>query len=122
MELTISLDPKDQFQLEQIAQSAGKSPEEVIGEAILEYVDRVNKQRLETEIQAFEQMHSELKKKYLNQFVAIYDQQVVDADNDFEALFMRVESRYGSMPVLIRQVSELPTEEWRFRSPRLDHS
>jgi len=46
----------------------------------------------------------------------------VDADADFEQIFLRVQARFGDLAVLIRQVGEAPDEEWRFRSPRLEYA
>lgn len=120
--LTITLESSFQAKLEQIAQSLGKSTEEVVVDAINEHLDRLNKQRLEAEIGAFERMHAELKTKYLNQFVAIYDGQVVEVADDFETLFLNVQARFGDLPVLIRQVGSSPDEEWYFRSPRLEQA
>ena len=122
MTLTITIKPTFQAKLEQIAQSTGKSPEEIVNEAIQEHLERLNERGLEAEIKAFEQMHPDLKINYSGQFVAIYEGQVVDSASDFESLFLRVQSRFGDLPVLIRQVGKLPTEEWRFRSPRLEQA
>ncbi|MBI1879500.1 MAG: hypothetical protein HYR94_14990 [Chloroflexi bacterium] len=119
---TISIEPSLQLKLDQIAQTIGKSPEEIVTEAINEHLERLNEQQLEAEIRAFERMHSELKNRYLGQFVAVYERQVVDSDADFERLFLRVQARFGDLTVLIRQVSALPDEEWYFRSPRLEQS
>ena len=39
---------------------------------------------------------------------------------DFEALFLRIQARFGEWPVLIQRVGDTPLEEWHFRSPRLE--
>jgi predicted transcriptional regulator len=121
MSLTITIEPTFQAKLEQIAQSTGKSPEEIVNEAIQEHLERLNEQRLEAEIRAFKQMHANLKTSYFGQFVAVYEGQVVDSVSDFESLFLRVQARFGDAPVLIGQVTNSPIEEWHFRSPRLEH-
>ena len=118
--LNITIESTLQSQLEQIAQSTGKSTGEIVNEALREHLERLNEQKLETEIQAFEKMYPKLKQKYLNQFVAIADGQVVDTAADFESLFLRIQARFGDAPVLIRQVGDTTTEEWHFRSPRLE--
>ena len=114
---TIAIEPVLQTRLNRLAQSMGKSPEEMINEAIGEYLARVSEQQLDLEIHAFEQMHADLKDHYFGQFVAIYEGQVVDADADFEPLFLRMQARFDDLTVLIRQVGDLPGEEWYFRSP-----
>jgi predicted DNA-binding protein len=118
--LTVSIEPALQAKLEQIAQSTGKSAGEIVNEAISEHLNRLNKQRFEAEIRAFEKMYPDLKEKYYGQFVAIYDGQVVDTAADFENLFLRIVKRFNDLPVLIRQVGDSPEEEWHFRSPRLE--
>jgi hypothetical protein len=122
MTLTISIEPDFQVKLEQIAQSIGKSTEEVVIEAINEHLERLNRQKLEIEQQAYEQMYSKLKKKYLGQFVAIHNKELVGTGQDFESLFLRIQESFGDVPILICQVTESPVQEWRFRSPRLERA
>lgn len=119
---TITIEPTLQTKLNQIAQSLGKPTEEIVNEAISEHLERLSEQKLEAEIRAFEQMYPDLKARYLNQFVAVHNGQVVDADADFEQLFLRVQARFGDLTVLIRQVGDSPDEEWNFRSPRLERA
>jgi len=122
MELTINIKPTFQAKLEQIAQSTGKTAEEIVNEAVDEHLKRLTEQKLEAEIKAFEQMYPDLKTRYFGQFVAVHDGQVVDSANDFESLFLRIQSRFADLPILIRQVGDLPTEEWYFRSPHLENN
>ena len=122
MALTISIEPDFQTRLEQIAESIGKSTEEVVIEAINQHLQRLNEQKLEIEQRAYEQMYAKLKKKYLGQFVAIHNKKLVDTGHDFESLFLRIQESFGDVPVLISQVTESPVQEWRFRSPRLEQA
>lgn len=119
---TITLEPTLQSRLEQLAQATGKSTDDIVNEALGEHLDRLSTQQLEAEIEAFEKMYPDLKQKYYGRFVAIANGQVVDTAEDFENLFLRVQARFGNLPVLIRQVGDTPTQEWRFRSPRLEQS
>lgn len=82
-------------------------------------MEELNNQKLDAEIAAFEKMHPQLKEHYLNQFVAIHEGQVVDADAEFESLALRTVECFGDIVVLIRQVGESPKEEYLFRSVRL---
>ncbi len=118
--LNIPIEPTLQDRLEQITQATGKSAREIVNEALGEHLERLNTQKLEAERQAFEKMYPDLKQKYADQFVAVSEGQVVDTATDFESLFLRIQARFGDLPVLIRQVGDTPTEEWRFRSPRLE--
>ena len=67
-------------------------------------------------------MYPQLGERYLGQFVAVHNGQIVDADVDFEALFLRIQERFEDTPVLIRLVSTTPTLELRASSPRLEWS
>ncbi len=62
-------------------------------------------------VKAYEQMHPNLKKKYLGQWIAIHNKQLVDRDVDKAVLYRRVRSKYGRISVLIRQVKEQAVEE-----------
>jgi predicted DNA-binding protein len=115
----LTLEPAIQERLEEVAQFLGRPAEEIVSEAVLERLEKLNHEKLEEEISAFERMHSELKPHYERQFVAIHQKTVVDSDADFEPLFLRVQARFGEIAVLIRQVAESPNEEWYFRSPRI---
>ena len=116
----ITLQPDLAEQVAQMAETAGIGVTDLINEALSEYLQRFSHEKIEAEAQAFERMHETLKEQYLGQFVAVHNGQVVDADADFEAVFLRVQARFGRTPVLIRRVSEEPTTELRFRSPRLE--
>ena len=74
---------------------------------------------MDREVAKFEQMHAELWKQYPNQYIAMYQGQVIDDDNDLVTLALRIEEQYPDEVVLIRQVlPELP-KPLMFRSPRL---
>lgn len=120
MSLKINVEQQFQNKLEQLAQSLGKTAEQLVNEAISEHLERLNEQRLQAETVAFEQLHPQLRTNYLGQFVAVYQGQVVETAEDFESLFLRIQRQYGELPVLIRQVSDSPHETWHFRSPRLE--
>jgi hypothetical protein len=70
------------------------------------------------EVDAFEAMHTELWKKYPEQFVAIYGGKVVDFDHDEWALICRIEEKYPDDVVMIDQVKPTFSREIVFHSPR----
>ncbi|MEE8390566.1 MAG: DUF5678 domain-containing protein [Anaerolineae bacterium] len=65
-------------------------------------------------------MHAELVKQHQGQVVAIHEGQVIDHDEDFEALHRRIRKRFGRTAVLLRRVG--PEPEWvlTFRSPHFE--
>jgi len=117
---TITLQPDLAEQVTQMAEIAGVGVTDLVNEAISEHLQRFSHEKIEAEARAFEGMHETLKDQYFGQFVAMHNGQVVDADVDFETVFLRVQARFGRIPILIRRVGEKPTTELRFRSPRLE--
>jgi len=68
--------------------------------------------------QAFERMRGELLKTHKGQFVAILNNQVVDADAEIGALASRVYARFGYRPIYMQKVTEQPRAA-RIFSPRV---
>ena len=68
--------------------------------------------------QAFEQMRSKLLKTHEGQFVAILNNQVVDADAEIGTLARRVYARFGYRPIYMQKVTEQPRVA-RIFSPRV---
>jgi hypothetical protein len=66
----------------------------------------------------FDAILPELLCRYPNEFVAMYQQQVVDHDHDEIALAERVHERYSDAVILIRPVLDQPESPLVFRSPR----
>jgi predicted transcriptional regulator len=117
---TITLKPNLVEQIEQMAHTVGIDATALVNDAIQEHITHLRREKLEAEITAFELMHEDLKAQYLGNFVAIHNGQVVDSDEEFESLFLRVREQLGPVPVLIRRVGIKPQTEFRFRSPRLE--
>jgi len=68
--------------------------------------------------QAFERMRNELLKTHKGQFVAILNNQVVDADAEISTLARRVYARFGYRPIYMQKVTEQPRVA-RILSPRV---
>jgi PHD/YefM family antitoxin component YafN of YafNO toxin-antitoxin module len=68
--------------------------------------------------QAFERMRNELLKTHKGQFVAILNNQVVDADAEIGTLAKRVYARFGYRPIYMQKVTEQPRVA-RILSPRV---
>ncbi len=116
---TITLKPNLVKQIEQMAHTVGIDATVLVNDAIQEHIIHLRREKLEAEITAFELMHEDLKAQYLGN-LAVYNGQVVDSDEEFESLFLRVREQLGSVPVLIRQVGIKPQAEFRFRSPKIE--
>jgi hypothetical protein len=117
---TISLRSDLWERLKQAATLTHSSAEDLAEAAFNDYLERLAEQTITAESDAFVEMHSKLLQEYRGEYVAMHERRVVDSDADFEALFLRVQARFGQTPVLIRQITESPTPEYRARRPILE--
>lgn len=114
---TIVLRPDLQEALEYDVKPGQKSLNDIVNEAVEQYLRERQRAKLDKEILAYETMHPELKQNHFGQWVAIHNQHLVDYDPDRLALYQRVRAKYGKTSVLIRQVAASPIEEVWIRTP-----
>ena len=105
--------------LEEVAQQQGESVEDVVAGLVQQYLRQARREKIRQETEWYQKMHTELKKTYLGQQVAIHKRQVVDHDEDITALVQRVRQKYGRIPILITQVHDKPVPEFIIRRPQL---
>ncbi len=115
--LTLSSEVGELLQAE--AEQTGKTTAEVAENWLRQHYNALRRQRLEVQTQRFWEKHAELYAQYPNQFVAFYDDHVLDSDKDMRQLALRVRSAYGNLPVVIAQVTDKPVQEYQMRSPKL---
>jgi hypothetical protein len=96
--------------LERNAEQEARTLDDLVNEAVALYVHRLQQKQIEREAEAYERMHPSLRDRFLGQWVAIHDQQLVDHDSDRLALYRRVRTRFGHTPILMRRVAESPVE------------
>ncbi|MGB0385728.1 MAG: hypothetical protein ACPGWR_12985 [Ardenticatenaceae bacterium] len=77
---------------------------------------------IEREIEAYRQMHQKLLKSHLGKYVAIYQGQLVDHDQERLALYLRIDNQYPDVPVLMRPVRPEVDRIINIRSPRLERT
>ena len=70
----------------------------------------------------FKQLHPLLREKYLGQYVAIYQDKLIDHDANQVVLYWRVKERYPDEFVWIAPVGETSEETYVLRSPRFVES
>ncbi len=68
---------------------------------------------------AFRKLHPSLYKQYAGEYVAVYNEQLIDSDSDQVALYRRVRKQHPGEFIWIAPVNENPDEVLVFRSPRL---
>lgn len=101
---TITLRPE----LMEALKQESRNVNEIVNEAVEQYLENQQSDKLRREITAYEAMHTKLKAERLGMWVAIHNGQLVDEDIDGSALRQRVHAQYGNMAVLIRQVQAQP--------------
>lgn len=99
------------------AEQEQRSVSDIVNEAVEHYLHDRQTLKLDQEIAAFERLHPDLVKTHLGKWVAVFDQQLVDHDQERQALYQRVRAKYGRATILIRRVLEQPVEELWIRTP-----
>lgn len=114
---TIVVEPKVFEELQREAQMQARDMSEIANETLAKYLKMRRQERIQDEIAAYLGLHAELKEKYLGEWVAIYERQLVDHDFETINLYRRVRERFGNTPVLIRQVEPEPDPILYVRTP-----
>jgi hypothetical protein len=117
----IDLSPRLLEQVQWIAQWQQVTADELATRALSSYLDRLEWEKIEAEMAAFQSQLPELLAAYPDQYVAIHEGQVIDYDADLRTLHGRVYGRMGSMPVLLQKVTTEPAADILLRSPRLEN-
>lgn len=68
---------------------------------------------------AYRALYTDLYAEYANQYVAIYEEKLVDNDSEQLKLYLRTRQKYGDKFVLITKVEEVAEPVYTFRSPRV---
>jgi len=114
---TIVLEPNLRVELEKNAEREHSTVNDLVNEAVKRFLREQRAASLRDEIQAYFDMHAQLKRKYLGEWVAIYRRELVDHDADTAALYKRVRAAYGNAPVLLREVEPEADPEIQIRTP-----
>lgn len=123
-EITVSLPENTYHQVELVAQARDSSISDVLVSTITDIfapfpVDP-KRAEMKKEVAAYRNLHPELVKQYLGQYVAIYRGELVDHDADPVALHYRVVADYPGEIVLSRKVEPKAETVLHMRSPRLE--
>jgi len=122
IEVTLTIPEEVYRRAKRIARSRRRAVTDVMAEAIaLPEPAAEAAPAVDREEAAFHRLHPDLRRDYPDQFVAIYQEAVVDHDRDQVALFLRTRERFPGQFVWIAPVRESPEELYRIHSPRLLH-
>lgn len=105
-------------EVHQVAEREGIAEAEFVAEAVRRHLAIYRQKRIITETEAWYRLPVEERKSYAGRFVAVHNGQVVDSDQDWLTLYLRVRERYGRQPVLITEGGDHPIPVYRMRSPR----
>jgi len=107
-------------EMEQVADQQNTTPEQLLNQAVRQFLYKAALEKMKTETKAFEQMHDQLVTQYLGHYVAIHNGEVVDHDPDLPVLRKRIRQRFERMPILLREVTQERIQpNLVIRSPRL---
>lgn len=107
-------------QLEKLAGERGSSVEDLAGQTIRFSLEEDADKKMQREIAAYRVMHPQLRETHLGMHVAVFQGQLVDSDQEFLALFLRIQKRYPDEVVLMREVRPEADPVYRILSPRLE--
>lgn len=116
----VDLNPRLLEQIRWVARWQKISTDELASRAVSNYLDQLEWEKLQTELEAFHLQLSDLVMQFPNEYVAIHEGRVIDHDTDLRTLHSRVYAQMGSVPVLLQRVTEAPTPEILVRGPRLE--
>ncbi len=98
--------------LQQLATAQGSSVEEVIAEALDDYLREQRHKQLLQEMERYRTRHGQLKDQYAGQFIGMYNGAILDHDADGGLLYSRLRQEHGELPILIVQVTPMPDQEF----------
>jgi hypothetical protein len=108
--------------LAEMANQYGLDADELLNKALKSYRRQLEEIKIEAEKQEYLRQHAQLKRIYLGHFIAMHNGQVIDHDQNFEAIHRRIRQKYGREAILVRRVEEEPDRPLIWRSPRISRS
>ena len=102
----IMIEPELYKRMEQVALEKETGTDAVFSDAVRHYLWELNRRKISEETKRYRQQHEQLKAKYLREYIAMFQGQVVDHDADFQTLHQRIRQQYKQQPVMITLVGE----------------
>jgi deoxyadenosine/deoxycytidine kinase len=118
---TVELGEMTARKLAEWSQAREVDPSVIADEAIRAYLQAQAQRVMDQEIAAFRKLHPQLLETIPDEYAAIHDGELVDHDPDLVTLYGRISQRFGSFPVLMRQVKPEPEQVFVIRSPRIEY-
>lgn len=105
--------------LQQLAEERGETINTIVEHLIADFLREQRHRYLMDEMERFRSRHNELWPRYLGQFIALRDGEVLDSDADGGKLYARLRERYGDLPILIVEVTDEPEQVFTRLSHRV---
>lgn len=101
------------------AARSGKTLSVLAEEWLRQQYQTVRRTQIAAQTKGFHAQQATLYAQYPDQYVAFYNDTVLDHDDDMRALALRVRAAHGNLPIVIAQVTLEPVTEYNMRSLRL---
>ena len=116
---SVTLSPELASVLTVEAKRSGKTLAALVEEWLRQQYQTLRREQLALQTNQFWANHATLYAQYPNQYVAFYNDEVLDHDNDMRQLALRFRAQHGNAPIVIAQVTPEPMTGYQMRSPRL---
>ncbi|MBL7162356.1 MAG: hypothetical protein ISS57_07095 [Anaerolineales bacterium] len=103
---TLTVESELYRRVEEAAREQDASVDDLLAQALRYYLWDLERRKVSEETHRYHQHYQELRAKYLGQYIALRNGQVVDNDLDFIMLRKRVRKRFGRTPVMITLVED----------------
>jgi hypothetical protein len=116
----VPIDAKLAESLQQTAAEHGQPLETVMNDLAQNYLREERHTQLMAEMDRFRSKHGELLTQFKGEYIGLRNGEVLDHDADGGQLHRSLRQKYGSVPVLIVQVTESPEQDFTLRNPKLE--
>lgn len=112
---TVAVEPELYRRVEKAAQEFKLNVDSILADAVRRYLWELDRRKISEESARYRQQHAELVTRYLGEYIAMRDGQVVDHDADFQVLRQRVRQRFADAPVMMTLVEPVaePVLTWQ---------
>ena len=90
--------------------------ESLVSAAVQSYIRELQRAKIGRELDAYVAQHERLRQTHFGRWVAFHDGELVDCDDDQQALYKRIRSKFGRTAVLMTEVREKPIQEIHYNS------
>ncbi|HRJ44948.1 MAG: hypothetical protein KJZ86_20515 [Caldilineaceae bacterium] len=105
---SLTLSPELTSLLTVEANRTGKTLSTLAEDWLRQQYQTLRREQLAFQTRRFWENHPALYARYPDQYVAFYNDDVLDSDVDMRALALRVRAAHGNLPVVIAQVTAQP--------------